>query len=64
MQNCDFKKFVLQLYRNHTFAWLLSCTFAALCRTPAYLQNTFLEEHLYGTAFVKRLFGIFNTNWV
>ena len=31
----------LQLYWNHTPAWVSSCKFAA------YLQNTFFEEHLW-----------------
>ena len=35
MSKCDFNKFVLKLYWNHTSAWVLSCKLAA------YFQNTF-----------------------
>ena len=35
MPKCDFNKAVLQLYWNHTLAWVFSCKFAA------YFQNTF-----------------------
>ena len=38
MPKCDFNKVVLQLYWNHTLAWLLSCKFAA------YFQNNFLKN--------------------
>ena len=40
----DFNKVVLQLYWNHTSAWVFSCKFAA------YLQNIFSEEHLWTPA--------------
>ena len=35
MPECDFSKVVLQLYWNHTVAWMYGCKFAA------YFQNTF-----------------------
>ena len=42
---CDFNKVTLQLYWNHTSAWVFSCKFAA------YFQNTFSQEHLWKAAF-------------
>ena len=39
MPKCDINKTALQLYWNHTSAWLFSCDFAA------YFQNTFSSEH-------------------
>ena len=39
ISHCGFNKVALQLYSNHTSAWVFSCKFAA------YLQNTFLWEH-------------------
>ena len=44
MPKCDFNKVALQLYRNHTSAWVFSCNFAA------YFQNTFSQEHHWVTA--------------
>ena len=41
---CDLNKVALSIYWNHTSARLLSCKFVA------YFQNTFLKEHLWGTA--------------
>ena len=38
---CDFNKVALQLYWNHTSAWVLSCKFTT------YFQKTFLLEHLW-----------------
>ena len=35
MPECDFNKVTLQLYRNHTSAWMFSCKLAV------YFQNTF-----------------------
>ena len=35
MPKCDFNKVTLQIYWNHTSAWVFSCNFAA------YFQNTF-----------------------
>ena len=35
MPKCDYNKVALQLYCNHTSAWVFSCKFAA------YFQNTF-----------------------
>ena len=35
MPKCDFNKVALQIYWNHTSAWVFSCKFAA------YFQNTF-----------------------
>ena len=35
MPKCDFNKVTLQLYWNHTLAWVFSCKFAA------FFQNTF-----------------------
>ena len=40
MPKCDFNKVTVQLYWNHTSAWVLSCKFAA------YFQNTLLWEQL------------------
>ena len=34
MPKCDFNKVALQLYWNHTSAWLFSCKFAVFFRTP------------------------------
>ena len=34
----------LQLYWNHTSAWVFNCKFAA------YFQNTFYQEHLWKAA--------------
>ena len=39
MPKCNINKTALQLYWNHTSAWLFSCDFAA------YFQNTFSSEH-------------------
>ena len=36
--------FAMQLYWNHTSAWVISSKFVA------FLQNTFSEKHLWGTA--------------
>ena len=44
MPEGDFNKVVLQLYWNHTSAWVFSCKFAA------YFQNIFSEEHLWTQA--------------
>ena len=38
---CDFNKVALQLYWDHTSAWVFSWKFAA------YFQNTYLQEHLW-----------------
>ena len=35
MPKCDFNKVALQLYWNHTLAWVFSC------KSAAYFQNTF-----------------------
>ena len=43
MQICE-GIFVMELYWNHTSAWVISCKFAAV------LHNTFFEEHLWGAA--------------
>ena len=40
MQKCGFNKVALQIYRNHTSAWVFSCKFAA------YFQNIFYLELL------------------
>ena len=42
MPKCDFNKFVLQLYWNHTSTWVFSCRFAA------YFQKTFLRTPMEG----------------
>ena len=47
MPKCDFNKVALQLYRNHTSAWVFSCKFAA------YFQNTFSLGQLWKTASEK-----------
>ena len=44
MLKCDFNKVALQLYWNHTSAWVFSCKFAA------YFQNTFSSEHRWVAA--------------
>ena len=41
MPKCDSNKVALQLYRNHTSAWMCSCKF------PAYFQNTLRMRHKY-----------------
>ena len=41
---CDFNKAALQLYSNHTLAWVLFCKFAG------YIQNTFSHEHFWKAA--------------
>ena len=46
MQKCDFNKVALQLYRNHTLAWVVACKFAA------YFQNIFSQEYLWRAPFV------------
>ena len=46
MPKCDFNKVALQLYWNHTSAWVFSCKFAA------YFQNNFSQEHLWVAASV------------
>ena len=40
MQTQDCNKVAIQLYWNHTSAWVFSCI------VDAYLLNTFFEEHL------------------
>ena len=45
MPKCDFNSVALQLYQNHSSAWVLSCKFAA------YFENTFSWEHLWVVAF-------------
>ena len=50
MPKCDFNIVALQLYWNHTLAWVFSCTFAA------YFQNTFLQEQLWRTASAHLIF--------
>ena len=44
MPKCNFNKVVLQLYWNHTLAWVISC------KLTEYFQNTFLQEHLWVAA--------------
>ena len=39
MPKCNFNKVAYQLYWNHTSAWMLSCKFAHVFRTP-FLENT------------------------
>ena len=48
MPMCDFNKIALQLYWNHTSAWVFFCKFTA------YFQNTFSEEHPRTTASLFR----------
>ena len=50
MPKCDFNKVALQLYWNHTSAWVFSGKFAA------YFQNTFSWEHLWVAASDTRTF--------
>ena len=38
MPKCDFNKFAMQFYWNHTSAWVFSCKFAA------YFQNSFSQN--------------------
>ena len=57
MPKCDFSKAALQLYSNHTSAWVFSCEFAS------YFQNIFLKEHLWRAAsVVRKKISIF-LNW-
>ena len=44
MPECDFNKAALQLYWNHTSAWVFSSKFVA------YFQNTFSSEHIWAAA--------------
>ena len=44
MPKIDFIKVALQLYWNHTSAWVFSYNFAT------YLQNTFFQEQLWMAA--------------
>ena len=37
---CDFNKVALQLYSNHTSAWVFSCKFAAYFQKTPFLKNT------------------------
>ena len=46
MPKCDFNKVALQVYWNHTLAWVLSSKFAT------YFQSTFSFEHLWTAASV------------
>ena len=46
MLKCDFNKVALQLYWNHTSAWVFYCKFIA------YFQNIFFWEHLWVAASV------------
>ena len=39
MPKCDFNKVAKQLYWNHTLAWVFSCKFGAIFRTP-FTKNT------------------------
>ena len=47
MSKCDFNKVTLELYWNHTLAWVFSFKFAA------YFQSTFSQEHLWVNASVS-----------
>ena len=49
LPKCDLNKVTLQLYGNHTSAWVLSCKFAT------YFRNNFFYEHLWTAAFVMFL---------
>ena len=49
MPKCNFNKVALQLCRNHTSVWVVSCKFAV------YFQNTFSQKHLWEHRFWKRL---------
>ena len=44
MPKCDFNNVALQLYWNHTSAWLFSC------KSALYFQNIFSQEHFWVTA--------------
>ena len=46
MLKCDFNKAALQIYWNHTSAWVFSC------KSAAYFQNTYFLEHLWMAASV------------
>ena len=47
MSKCDFNEVALQLYRNRTSVWVLSCNFAV------YFQNTFSLEHLCKSLYIS-----------
>ena len=49
MPKCDFNKVALQLYWNHTSAWVFSCKFAA------YFQNTFPKNTSGGLLLKKKI---------
>ena len=64
MPKCDFNKVALQLYWNHTSAWVFSCRFAA------YFQNTFSWEFIWRTASrqlihraINHLLSIWGKHW-
>ena len=58
MSKCDFNKVALQLYWNHTSAWVFSCKFVA------YFQNTFTSEDItamVGISAITQLFWMTNS---
>ena len=40
MQKCNFNQVALQLYRNHTSAWVFSCKFAAYFQDTSYMNTS------------------------
>ena len=56
MPKCDFSKVTLQLYWNHTSAWVVCCKFAV------YFQNIFSKEHIWVAASVFTLFSFFTVS--
>ena len=40
MPKCDFNKVALQLYWNHTLAWVLSCKICCMFLRTPFLKNT------------------------
>ena len=61
MSKYDFNEVALQLYWHRTLAWVFSCKFTA------YFQNTFFQEHPWGTAsvhvnYMQNYFQLFSGN--
>ena len=57
MLKCNFNK-ALELYWNHTSAWVFSCKF------PAYFQCTFSSEHLQMAAFAAAIMFILDISFL
>ena len=56
MPKCDFNKIALQLYRNHTSAWVFSCMFAAYF----HMEGCFCIFHKFETLILSLFVIIFH----